>query len=174
MTTFSIRRVYWPSQETTTEFIPTDTNSAGSQDLATDGTLVCGKAGRGQTYLWTTVDMWTATYVGGDFIYSFERVGNNCGILGPRAAVTLDTGAVWMGVGRFYRFDGYVKPLDCEVADYVFSDFNDELAPRLVWALVNPRFGEITWFYPGADSDVANRYGTACSAWSFKQSHGWY
>ncbi len=164
---YSVRRVYWASQETITDWIPTDENTAGSFDLATEGTLICGRAGRGQTYIWTTVDMWTATYVGGDFIYAFERVGNNCGILGLNAAVVLDTGACWMGVGRFYRFDGYVKPLECEVADYVFNDFNSELAPSLVWALVNPRFGEITWFYPAADSTEADHYVT----YNYQENH---
>ncbi len=162
----SIRRAYWSSQETINDFAPTDTNTGGSFDFASDGTFLCGKAGRGQSYLWSTTDMWTMTYVGGDFIYSFERVGSACGIISQHAAVVLDTGACWMGIGRFYKFDGFVSPLDCEVADYVFNDFNFEKKDT-VWAVANPQYGEITWWYPDADSDIPNRYVT----YNYQEKH---
>lgn len=89
------------------------------------------------------------TYIGNPFVYSFERVGTNCGIISQNACVVLDTGAYWMGLRRFFRFDGYVKPIDCDVNDYVFNDFNDSLRD-FVWCLANPRFGEVTWFYPSS------------------------
>ncbi len=162
----SVRRIYWPTQSTVTDFNPTADNTAGSFDLATDGDLMCGHAARGQTFLWTTTDMWTATWVGGDFIYGFERVGTNCGIISQHAAVVLDTGACWMGIGRFYKFDGFVSPIDCEVADFVFNDFNYEAKDK-VWSFANPQYGEITWFYPDADSEITNRYVT----YNYQEKH---
>lgn len=152
---FSIRRVYWPSQQTTSDWSPTDINTAGDHDFATDGSLVCGRATRGATLIWTTTDLWTATYIGAPFLYSFERVGRNCGIIGQQACVVLDSGAYWMGKGKFFHFDGYVRPVLCEVTDYVFGDFNDSLADR-VWAFANPKFGEVTWFYPSSAATNAN------------------
>lgn len=162
----SIRRVYWSTQETIDDFAPTADNTGGSFDFATDGTLLCGKASRGQTFLWSTTDMWTATYVGGDFIYSFERVGTNCGIISQRAAVVLDTGACWMGVGRFYKFDGFVSPIDCEVSDFIFNDFN-YAAKDKVWSYANPQFGEITWYYPSSDASLPDRYVT----YNYQEKH---
>lgn len=156
---YSIRRVYWPSQETITDWIPTATNTAGSFDLATDGSLVCGKASRGQTLLWTTTDLWTATYIGGEFLYSFARAGNNCGIISQHAAVVLDTTAYWMGQGKFFAFDGFVKTIPCDVNDYVFGNMNAAVLST-IWALANPLFSEITWFYPSSGSSLPDRYVT--------------
>lgn len=163
---YSNRRVYWPSQEEVFDFRPGNINTAGSFDLSTDGTLICGKASRGQTLLWTTTDLWTATYIGGDFLYRFERVGTNCGIIGQHAAVVLDTGAYWMGFGKFFVFDGFAKTLDCEVSEYVFGSFNAALAST-VWALANPRFNEITWYYPSANATAPDRYVT----YNYQEGH---
>jgi hypothetical protein len=156
---YSIRRVYWASQEATFDFRPGATNTAGSFDLSTDGALVYGRATRGQTLLWTTTDVWTATYIGGEFIYRFDRVGTNCGIVNSRAAVVLDTGAYWMGVNKFFRFDGFVKTIPCDVNDYVFGNIS-YAAARTIWALPNPQFNEVTWFYPSAIASAPDRYVT--------------
>lgn len=157
---YSVRRVYWASQETITEWGATDTDTAGSFDLATNGDLVTGRAIRGQTLIWSTTDAWTATYIGGEFIYRFDRVGMNCGIMASNACVILDIGAFWMGVNqKFFLFDGFVKTLDCDVSDYVFGSFNTALS-SLVWALANPQFNEITWFYPSAAATAPDRYVT--------------
>ncbi len=161
MANFSRRRVYWPSQETLTDWVPSDENTAGSFDLSTDGSLVCGRASRGQTLLWTTTDLWVATYIGGEFLYSFSKVGMNCGIISRQAVVVLDTAAYWMGHGKFFMYDGFVKTIPCEVGDYVFGDFDSELVDK-IWTLANPTFNEITWFYNAASniSETPNRYVT--------------
>lgn len=156
---YSERRVYWASQETLEEFISTDTNTGGWFDLQTDGRLVVGAAARGQSLLWTDVDLWTMDYIGGTLIYQFKNVGSNCGIVSKRAQVLIDKGAFWMGRGKFFVYDGYVRNLPCEVSDAVFSDFNDANA-GVVWALANPRFNEITWFYPSAGSAFPDKYVT--------------
>lgn len=156
---YSVRRVYWPSQESISDFQPTAINTAGSFDLATEGVLICGKATRGQTLLWTTVDLWTQTYIGGDLIYSFARVGMNCGIVSPHAAVVLDTGAYWMSDNKFFVFNGSVSPIECEVQDYVFGNFSSVYGYK-VWALANPQFSEITWFYPSAGASECDSYVT--------------
>lgn len=158
-TTYSGRRVYWASQETILTWMASSTNSAGYFDLATDGVLVCGMATRGQTLLFTTTDLWTMTYIGGEFVFSFARAGTNCGIIAQHAAVVLDTMTLWMGVNKFFAFDGYVKTIPCEVSDYVFNGLNQTYAYK-VWALANPMFNEVTWFYPSGVNTECDSYVT--------------
>jgi hypothetical protein len=154
---FSPRRVYWPSQETITDFdFSSDTNTAGLFDLTTDGVLLCGGVSKGETLIFSTTDLWQAVYIGGDFLYRFQRAGRNCGIISKRAYVVLETAAYWMGAQRnFFIYDGYTKPLICEVADYVFGDFNDSLASH-IWTQHIPKFGEIWWFYPSSAATSTN------------------
>lgn len=156
----------WPSQQTVTDWTPSAINTAGDFTLETQGMLVCGQKTRGQTLLWTTTDVWTMTYIGGDLIYSFARVGDNCGIVGIFAAVVLDTKAYWMGYGQFFSFDGYVKPIACEVSDYVFGSLNLTYAFK-IWTLANPQYGEITWFYPSGSSIEVDRYVT----YNYQEEH---
>ena len=164
--TYSGRRVYWPSQETLSDWKPVDTNSAGYYDLATDGVLVCGLPTRGQTLLWTTTDIWTMTFIGGVLVFSFLRASNNCGIIGQRAAIVLDTEAYWMGTRRFFGYAGFVKVLDCPVTDYVFNNFNWAQGAK-VFAYANPQFGEVTWHYPSRAAIECDRYVT----YNYREQH---
>ena len=156
------RTVAWATQEgglTSADWTPSSTNTAGSYDLSTNGQLVCGRRSRGTTLLWTTTDLWGATYIGGGFYYRFDQLGMNCGIVGPSAVCVNDTAAFWMGNNAFYTFDGFVRPIPCDVQDYVFGSFNTTYK-HLVWALENPAFSEVTWFYPHAAQTEITRYVT--------------
>jgi tetrahydromethanopterin S-methyltransferase subunit F len=62
-----------------------------------------------------------------------------------------------MGVDKFYKYDGRVQTLNCNLRRYVFSDFN-KLQSQQVYAGTNEGFNEVWWFYCSADSDVADRY----------------
>ena len=75
------RTVYWASQETTTTWVPAVTNTAGSFPLATEGALMGGARIRGGTLLWTNVDVHLMTYIGGILLYSFNKVGDECGLV---------------------------------------------------------------------------------------------
>jgi hypothetical protein len=105
-------------------------------------------------------------YVGGTFVYSFDQLGNSCGIVSPGAAVVTDTGAYWMGPNGFYVHDGYVKPIPCDVHDYVFGSLNRTYA-HYIWAIENPTFGEVTWFYPHAGQTEITRYVT----YNYRENH---
>lgn len=160
------RLVRWPSQATSTDWTPTSSNSAGEFQLTTQGKLLSGRRARHETLLWTDADCWAARYIGGDFVYQFLQVGNHCGLIGPNAAAVIDTQAFWMGKRSFFYYDGYVKPVPCELSDYVFDDIN-ELQFAKVWAMPVAEFGEIWWFYPSGTSTEIDRY----VSYSYREHH---
>lgn len=157
--TYSARRLWWASQEQLNGFISTADNTGGSFDLQTGGRIIVGAAARGQSLLWTDVDLWAMTYIGGDLVYSFQSLGKQCGIVGKNAFVLLDKGAYWMGRGKFFVYDGFVRPIPCEVTDHVFGDFNEARA-NTVFAVANARFNEVTWYYPSAVAQYPDKYVT--------------
>lgn len=170
------RLVKWPDQETTSVWTPTSTNQAGELELATRGTIVCGRASKGQTLIFTSTDLWSATYIGGDFIYSFRQEGNNCGICAPGAAVVVDGRAFWMGRNGFFMYDGYVRPLPCEVYDKVFGELSASQRNTLaeyntITAMSVSKFNEIWWFYSttGATNNRQVVYNYAENHWSFHE-----
>ncbi|MBA3678394.1 MAG: hypothetical protein H0W74_13500 [Sphingosinicella sp.] len=165
----NIRKVQWADQESSTVWTPSVSNQAGDFELQSTGRIRCGRRTKAQTLIWTDVDLHTMTYIGGDLIYSFAQAGDNCGIIGPNAVAMTDTQAFWMGKNTFYRYDGFVQPVPCEVQDYVFEDFN-RLQTAQVWAKTTAEFGEVTWEYCSAGSTDPNRYVTfnyRANHWTF-------
>lgn len=160
------RRVQWADQETTTTWTPAATNQAGDFDLQTAGTIMGARRIRGATLIWTDSDLHTMTYIGTPYVYSFDRVGSFCGVAGPNAMAALDSFAIWMGTNGFFMYDGVVKPIPCEVQDYVFGDMNKIQAAK-IYAGANTTFGEIWWFYPSASSTENDRY----VVYNYRENH---
>jgi hypothetical protein len=165
-TPYSEHRIYVASRETITDFLPTDVNEATFEDFTTAGRFIVGTPARGNSLLWTDIDVWSMTFIGGQFVYSFKREGDNCGIVSKRAFVVLDRGTFWMARGKFFIYDGFARNLPCEVSDAVFKNFNEQRADT-VWAVATPRFNEVTWFYPSAGSQVPDKYVT----YNFEEDH---
>lgn len=154
------RKVQWSDQENNTDWTPSDLDKSGDFDLQTIGTLQCGRRVRGGTLLFTDLDVHIANYIGYPLVYGFQKVGSSCGVIGPRAVVSIDGFAFWMGKEQFYRFDGSVQVLPCEVRDYVFGRLNVEQAEK-VYAFFNSVNSEVWWLYPAGvevDSYVAFNY----------------
>jgi len=149
------RKVQWSDREANTVWTPTATNEAGDLELQTNGQIMAGTRVRGQALIVTTIDAHTATYQpGGLFVYGFERVGTSCGLISRQAIVSIDEGAFWMGRGGFFTYQGgAVQEIPCDVSDYVFRRINSAQESK-IWAVENPEFNEIWWFYPnGTECD---------------------
>jgi hypothetical protein len=143
------RLVQWCSQQARTVWTPAVGNSAGSFPIQTNGRLIAGRRAKGETLLWTDGDLWAAIYIGGNLIYAFQRRGDNCGLVGPNAVCTADDVIYWMGQGRFFSYAGAVRPIPCDVSDYVFGDLSPAQRAKIN-AVPTTQFGEVTWYYPSA------------------------
>jgi len=160
------RKVAWSDLENNTVWTAASTNLAGSVILQTSGKIVCGKRVRGQNLILTDIDAHTLTYVGQPFVYQAEIAGRACGIVSANAIAVLDNMAVWMGQKGFHVYDGYVKPLPCEVFDYVFNNINTNQISK-VYAVNNAQYNEVWWFYPSASSNENDSY----VAWDYVENH---
>lgn len=143
------RNVAWCAQQARTIWTATGSNSAGSFPLQTVGRLMAGRRTDRETLLWTDSDLWAGVYVGGNPVYSFQRRGDNCGLIGPNAVTISEGAAFWMANGKFFIYDGAVRAIPCEVSDYVFGDLNRTQKAKIA-AVPNADFDEVTWYYPSA------------------------
>ena len=149
--------VRWSNQNSTTEWTPTATNTAGSQRLTDGSKLIGGIVGKTAVYLWSDTAMYTMKFIGPPLTFGFQQVGTNCGMSSQHSAAEVDGIAYWMGPTGFYRFNGgRVEMMSCLVEDYVFEDINTS-ANQQIHVAVNALFGEITWFYPSSGSDYVDR-----------------
>jgi hypothetical protein len=172
----SVRRVRWATQESglvnAADWTPSTTTSAGQFDLTTKGELMAGRRTRRQSVLWTSVDVYAMTFVGGGAVYAFEQLGDNCGAISPNSMVSIGDVVFWMSnAKKFFVYDGALQALNCDVLDYVFQNLDSTQAAK-VYAVTNTLFNEILWFYPTSDNKDAlgnpTQENTAYVAYNYK------
>jgi len=151
------RKIQWSDQEDYQAWLPTSANQAGDFELVTGGKIMTGLRVKEGSLILTSTDAHLASYIGPPFVFSFQEVGRNCGIIGPKAWCVGDSLAAWMGAENFFIYDGYVKPLPSDVNDYVFSDINTQQSAK-IFGMALSAYGEFWWFYPSASSNDVDRY----------------
>ena len=144
------------SQEDTSTWSPTSTNTAGSFRIQDGSKIITALRSRGSILIWTDTSLHSLQFIGPPFIFGLSQVASNCGAVSPYAAVDVNGTTFWMSQQSFYMFDGAVRKIPCPVQDYVFDDFSITQQP-LVYAGLNSDFNEITWFYASSDSDFIDR-----------------
>jgi len=149
------RRIFWSDSEDNTDWTASSTNQAGDHILDTEGDLLGAVKVRDQLLVFTTIDAHTATYVGLPYVYSFDRVGEACGPVCINAVAVAGPTAYWMGRSAqgFFMFDGYVRPIPCDVESFLVAEMNPAQASKVV-AWHNTLFNEIVWFYPGDTTEI--------------------
>jgi len=151
--------IRWSDQESinaSTSYAPSATNTAGTQRLADGTRIIAAIRGRDAIYIWTDTSLFIMRFVGAPFVFSFQQVGTNCGLIGKNAAVEVDGSAYWMSENGFFRWTGKLESLACLVEDYVYDDINT-VPKNHIYAGLNNLFGEVTWFYPGSGAASNNR-----------------
>jgi hypothetical protein len=144
------------SQEDTSTWSPSSTNTAGSFRIQDGSKIITALRSRGSILIWTDTSLHSLQFIGPPFIFGLSQVASNCGAVSPYAAVDVNGTTFWMSQQSFYMFDGAVRKIPCPVQDYVFDDFSITQQP-LVYAGLNSDFNEITWFYASQDSDFIDR-----------------
>ena len=161
--------VRWSDQEDYTNWTPSISSTSGEVVL-TGGTEIIGSLrSRNAIHVWTNTAMYTQQFVGPPFIFSFQQVGTNCGLIAPHAAVDVDGISYWMGEDNFYAFDGRVRNLECTVRRYLYDSFNMVNKDK-VFAGVNAEFNEIMWLYPSSNSTEPDSY----IIYNYKENHWVY
>ena len=149
--------VRWSNQESVTEWLPASTNQAGSVQFSHGSQIVSAIQARQEIVVFTDSSVYSLQYVGAPIVWSSQLLGDNISIYGPNA-VALGSGTVyWMGVDKFYKYDGRIQTLRCDLRQYIFSDINKSQNLQ-VFASTSEGFNEVWWFYCSAGSYTVDRY----------------
>ena len=155
--TYNPLTVRWSNQEDYTNWVPSINSTSGEVILADGTQIVGGTRSRNATNIWTDNSLWSMTFVGPPFTFSFSQLGTNCGLIAPHAAVDYDGRAVWMGYDNFYVYDGQVRSLDCTVRRFIFDRLNMDQKDK-IFCGINSEFKEVIWLYPSTDSTECDSY----------------
>jgi hypothetical protein len=153
-------------------WVATVTNQAGSYRFSKGSKIVGGIQGPQQGLIWTDLAIWAMQYAGPPLVYSFTEIGTGCGLVGRKAAGSLNGVVYWMGQSQFFMLGGGqgVTVIPCPIWDVVFQDFDISNADKIRFA-ANSNFSEVQWFYPTKSSggEVSHyvKYNTILNAWDY-------
>lgn len=156
-TAFDPMLVRWSDQESIYEWVPAATNQAGELRLSHGSQLVTGRHSRQEFIVWSDSAIYTMQYLGPPYVWGIDLLMDGISIASPNAVVGSSNIQFWMGVDKFYMYDGRVQTLPCTVRQYVFDDINSTQLYQVV-AGGNEQYSEVWWFYPSANSYVNDRY----------------
>ena len=151
--------VRWSDQESVIQWTPAATNQAGSIRLSHGSEIVTVVQTRQEIVVFTDSSLYSFQYQGPPVIWSSQLLGDNISIIGQNAAVIASGVVYWMGVEKFYKYDGRTQTLRCDLLRHVFQDINLAQAAQ-VFAGTNEGFNEVWWFYPSAGSNAVDLYVT--------------
>ena len=112
---FNPMLVRWSDQSIPYEWTPATYNQSGEQTLAAGSYIVGGISTRQENLIWTDRALYSMQYVGAPFVFSFTLMMDNISIASPYAMITVNGVTYWMGVDKFYMYNGTVTPLPCSV-----------------------------------------------------------
>jgi len=149
--------IRWSDQENPTMWTPAITNQAGSIRLSHGSKIVSVIQTRQEIVVFTDASVYSLQYLGAPFVWSSQLLGDNVSILGPNS-VALASGVVyWMGVDKFYSYDGRVQTLNCDLRKFIYQDINLTQNYQ-VFGSTNEGFNEVWWFYCSKDSTAIDKY----------------
>lgn len=147
----------WSDQESVTEWAPAATNQAGSLLFSHGSKLVTAIQTRQEIVVFTDSSLYSLQYLGAPAVWGSQLLGDNVSIAGPNAAALASGVVYWMGVDKFYKYDGRVQTLRCDLRQYIYGDINLEQSD-LFFASTNEGFNEVWFFYCSANSSEIDRY----------------
>ena len=149
--------IRWSDQEDAYDWRPRSTNQAGDIQLSQGTEIVTAVQSRQEILVFTDSSLYSLQYVGAPVVWGSQLVGSNMSVASSKAVAYANGVAYWMGKEKFYKYDGTVQPLRCDVRKYVFDDL-DKGQYEQVFAGTLEEYHEIWWFYCDSQRVAPNKY----------------
>jgi hypothetical protein len=149
--------IRWSAQDDIYNWTPDPTNQAGFIRISHGSEIVGVVQTRQEIVMFTDSAVYSLQYLGPPYVWVPQLLGDNISIMSPNSAVIASGVVYWMGVDKFYVYDGRVNTLNCDLRRYVFQDLNQDQSLQ-VFAGTSEGFNEVWWFYCSANSTTVDRY----------------
>ena len=149
--------IRFSSQESTVDWTPTATNTAGDLRRSKGSEIITAIQTSRQILVWTDQSLYSMQFIGAPFTFGVSLIGDNTRIAGPNTAIAVNDIVFWMGQENFYLYDGRIQAIPCTVRDYVFSDMNNQQSFKFHVGSIASQT-EVWWFYCSSSSSEIDRY----------------
>ena len=149
--------IRWSAQDDIYNWTPDPTNQAGFVRLSSGSEIITTIQTRQEILVFTDSAVYSLQYLGPPYIWAPQLLGDNISIYSPNAAVIASGVVYWMGIDKFYAYDGRVNTLPCALLRFIFNDINSDQNLQ-VFAGTNEGFNEVWWFYCSESSTTIDKY----------------
>lgn len=156
-TAYNPMLVRWSDQDSAVNWTPAVDVKAGEIQLARGSSIMAALQTRQEILVFTDAALYTLQYQGYPAWWGATLMADNVSIVSPTAVAQVNGVAFWMGIDKFYTYDGTVRTLNCDLRKYIFTDIN-RIQGAQIFTGVNEEFNEVWWFYCSEDSDDIDRY----------------
>jgi len=150
--------IRWSDQESAVNWSPAATNQAGSLRLSSGSEIITVIQSRQEIIVFTDSAVYSLQYLGAQGgVWGATLLADNISIESPNSVAFASGVVYWMGIDKFYIYDGRVQTLSCDLRRYVFGNINQTQTGQ-IFAGTNEGFTEVWWFYPSEGSTAIDRY----------------
>jgi hypothetical protein len=149
--------IRWSAQDDLYNWTPDPTNQAGFTRLSHGSEIITSVQTRQEIVVFTDSSVYSLQYLGPPYVWAPQLLGDSISIISPNAVSQASGIVYWMGVDKFYAYDGRVQTLNCDLRRFIFQDINLDQSAQ-VFSGTNEGFNEIWWFYCASGETVVNRY----------------
>ena len=149
--------VRWSDQESVTEWQPAATNQAGSIRLSHGSQIVGVLQARQEILVWSDAALYSLQYLGPPGVWKTQLLSDNISVASLNCMAYASGVAYWMGIDKFYKYDGSVQTLNCDLRQYVYGNINKAQSAQF-FAGTNEGFNEVWWFYCSNGSSTIDKY----------------
>ena len=149
--------IRWSNQESLTDWVPASANQAGSLRISHGSKIVTVVQTRQEIVVFTDASLYSLQYLGPPLVWGTQLLGDNISIIGPNAVVVASGIVYWMGIDKFYKYDGRVQTMRCDLRRHIFQNINASQVDQ-IFAGTSEGFNEVWWFYPSKNSTVIDQY----------------
>jgi len=168
-TPFDPLLVRWSDADNPYEWVPEVTNQSGEQRIANGSKIVAATTARQEIIVWTDTAVYSMQYLGPPFVFGFTLLDQDVSIASQNAVINVNNAVYWMGLDKFFVYDGRVNTLPCTIRQHIFSTLNKDQIAQVMCGN-NEAFSEVWWFYPSTDSTVNDTvviYNYLENVWSY-------
>jgi hypothetical protein len=149
--------IRWADQESVVDWTPAATNQAGSIRLSHGSEIVTAIQTRQEIVVLTDSAVYSLQYLGAPAVWGSQLLGDNISIIGSNAVSQASGVVYWMGKEKFYKYDGRVQTMRCDLRQYIYSNINLQEGTQ-VCSGTNEGFNEVWWFYCSANATAIDKY----------------
>jgi hypothetical protein len=138
--------IRWSDYQDPYNWTPAQDSQANYMVLSHGSEIVSAVQTRQEIVVFTDSALYSLQYLSPPAVWGQQLLGDNISIVSTNAAIVASGKLYWMGVDKFYVYDGRVNTLNCDLRKYIYQDINLEQSDQ-IFCGTNEGFNEVWWFY---------------------------